>query len=73
MLNEAKSRNEVLTQAYASLHAEYVQLKTSQIKEQAYQAELGFDPSTALATGTDERLHLDMDLYVYSDMGTYAA
>lgn len=30
MLNDAKQRNEVLTQAYATLHAEYVSLKASQ-------------------------------------------
>jgi hypothetical protein len=31
MLNEAKQRNLVLSQAYAALHAEYVALKTSQM------------------------------------------
>lgn len=67
MLNDAKSRNDVLSQAYAELHAEYVKLKTSQINEaQQYPAEIQFDPTTIGMTANNDRL--DMDMYVYSDM-----
>jgi len=31
MLNEARQRNDVLSQAYAALHAEYMALKNSQL------------------------------------------
>ncbi|KAB5577603.1 hypothetical protein GE09DRAFT_525180 [Coniochaeta sp. 2T2.1] len=75
MLTDAKQRNDVLSQAYASLHAEYVQLRTSQRKEDQLQpprstyggADLVFDPAMGGMTsaGNDR---LDMDVYVYSDM-----
>jgi AP-1-like transcription factor len=66
MLNDAKSRNEVLTQAYASLHAEYVQLKASELKEQAYQADLGFDSSTVMPSN----VNMD-DFFAYEMSNTY--
>jgi AP-1-like factor len=76
MLNDAKQRNDVLSQAYATLHAEYVQLRTSKRKEHhldglpqsAYGgAELVFDPTMGAVTGAGGD-RLDMDLYVYSDL-----
>ncbi|KAL1837966.1 hypothetical protein VTJ49DRAFT_3174 [Mycothermus thermophilus] len=51
MLNDAKQRNLVLTQAYAALHAEYVALKTSQMPgdvSSSYQPQPGFDPAVAV-------------------------
>ena len=68
MLNDAKSRNDVLSQAYTELHAEYVKLKTSQLSEPQYPAEIQFDPTIGL-TNNDR---LDMDMYVYSDMNSYS-
>ena len=65
MLNDAKQRNDVLGQAYATLHAEYIALKTSQLKDQSYQAELAYHPSMGLNGGSEG---LDLDMYVYSDM-----
>lgn len=80
MLNEAKQRNDVLGQAYATLHAEYVQLKTSQLKDQQLEhqpravygssgaADLVFDPSMGAMTGAGNE-RLDMDLFVYDMAG----
>jgi hypothetical protein len=65
MLNDAKSRNEVLTQAYATLHSEYIALKSSQLKEQAYQADLGFDPN-----GMAGNVNVD-DFFAYDMSNTY--
>ena len=62
MLNDAKQRNDVLGQAYAALHAEYVTLKNSQIKD--YTAELYGQASMAMP-GSDR---LDMDLYMFADL-----
>jgi AP-1-like factor len=84
MLNEAKQRNDHLSHAYTALHDEYVQLKTSQLKEQQQQqqqqtpshhlatayggGDLVFDPTmVGMATNNDR---LDMDLYVYTGLGT---
>jgi hypothetical protein len=72
MLNDAKQRNEVLTQAYATLHAEYVALKSSHITDPAagsypqhYDMTYSTAPPMALShAGVDG---LDMDLFVYSD------
>lgn len=79
MLNEAKQRNDVLSQAYAALHAEYVQLRTSRRKEQqlsldgglprpAYggAAALVFDPTMGAAVAGAGGDRLDMDLLMYS-------
>ncbi|KAH8893126.1 hypothetical protein GQ53DRAFT_860131 [Thozetella sp. PMI_491] len=63
MLNDAKQRNDVLSQAYASLHAEYVSLKTSQLKD--YQPEIAYAQPPMNMTGNDR---LDMDMYIYTDM-----
>lgn len=72
MLNDAQQRNDVLNQAYAVLHAEYVSLKTNQIKDQPYhhqQPEFTYSSSQHsihdLSTAPDA---LDMELYVYPDM-----
>jgi hypothetical protein len=76
MLNDAKQRNDVLTQAYATLHAEYVQLKTTRRKEQqldglsrpAYGgADLIFDPTMGAMTSTGND-RLDMEIFVYPDL-----
>jgi AP-1-like factor len=77
MLNDARQRNDVLGQAYAALHAEYVQLRTSQLKEQQLEqpraaygvggADLVFDPTIGGMTGAGGD-RLDMDLFLYSDM-----
>lgn len=74
MLNDAKQRNDVLSQAYATLHEEYVQLRTSHHDDQHLEqprgayggANLVFDPSMGGMTTGDSKL--DMDLFVYSDL-----
>ncbi|ROV96317.1 hypothetical protein VMCG_07675 [Cytospora schulzeri] len=78
MLNDAKSRNDVLSQAYAELHAEYVNLKTSRGLNDHHQpasystagpaADIGYvDPTMAsLHTGSD------MDVYLYPEVGGYS-
>ncbi len=63
MLSDAKQRNDVLSQAYATLHAEYVALKTSQLKE--YQTELVYN-QPAIGIAANDRL--DMDMFLYTDM-----
>lgn len=63
MLSDAKQRNDVLGQAYATLQAEYFTLKASQHKDQGYPADLAYP-----AIGVPPAEGLDMDLYVYSDM-----
>ena len=69
MLNDAKQRNDVLSQAYAALHSEYVSLKSSQLKE--YQAEMTYGhPPMAMGAGNER---LDMDMFVYTDMSQAAA
>jgi hypothetical protein len=76
MLNDAKQRNNVLGQAYATLHAEYVQLKTAQRKEQQLEglpgahyggSDLIFDPTMGAMTGASSE-RLDLDLFAYSDL-----
>jgi hypothetical protein len=75
MLNDAKQRNDVLSQAYATLHAEYVALKASQASEpnpsysqQRYDLQTTYSGGGAnmgLPAGADG---LDMDMFVYHDM-----
>ncbi|KAJ4306182.1 hypothetical protein N0V88_000978 [Collariella sp. IMI 366227] len=73
MLNDAKQRNDVLSQAYAALHAEYISLKSSPISEpQSYPQHYdltygGTVPSMGLPAGVDG---FDMDSFVYTDMPT---
>ncbi|KAK3325450.1 hypothetical protein B0H66DRAFT_124395 [Apodospora peruviana] len=76
MLNDAKQRNDVLGQAYAALHSEYISLKSSHYKDQAYHssdAHLSYNPSMSVS-GSNSNDRLDMDLYVYPDMtsGSYS-
>ncbi|KAK4657854.1 hypothetical protein QC762_201550 [Podospora pseudocomata] len=72
MLNDAKQRNDVLNQAYAALHAEYVSLRRSRLEDQQYhhqQPDLTYGNSHhgmgLEATGTEG---LDMELFVYPDL-----
>lgn len=73
MLNDSKARNDVLSQAYAELHSEYIKLKTTQLSNEqavAYQAAY-VDPAMNLAPAASPRL--DLDMYVYSDsMNNYS-
>jgi len=79
MLDEAKTRNDTLTNAYHELQTEYMKLKASQYADPAaaygVPGELsgsGFDTG-ALGLTNNERTS-DLDLFVYPDMGgTYAA
>lgn len=75
MLNDAKARNDVLSQAYADLQAEYLKLKASTVSEQqiptSYPAagHLGgyVDPSmSAMHVGSD------LDAYLYPEVGGYS-
>jgi len=73
MLNDANNRNDVLNQAYRALQAEYVVLKTSQVKDHGYHQhpDLPYPSAHAhghglgLSAGTEG---LDMDLFVYPDL-----
>ncbi|KAL2129886.1 hypothetical protein VTI74DRAFT_7178 [Chaetomium olivicolor] len=71
MLSNAKERNDVLSQAYAALHAEYIALKSSQISDQNYPQDFdltyGSAPNMAYQAGVDG---FDMDSFVYTDMST---
>jgi hypothetical protein len=72
MLNDAKQRNEVLSQAYAALHAEYVALRASQItdpafRHQEYDLAYGAAPNMGISAGVDG---LDMDVFVYPGLNT---
>lgn len=73
MLNDAKQRNDVLSQAYATLHAEYVSLKTSQISDPSYPQQFdvpygsGAPSNMGLTAAADG---LSMDMYVYGDVNT---
>ncbi|KAL2017632.1 hypothetical protein VTK56DRAFT_1900 [Thermocarpiscus australiensis] len=75
MLDDARKRNDVLSQAYAALHAEYVALKASPLGNHRYsqhhhaQVDLpyGAVPGMGLS-GAGEGL--DMDLFGYGDMNT---
>ena len=64
----------MLSQAYASLHAEYVSLKTSQIHDQhSYHPQ--YDPAAYGAGPAAMALNpavdgLEMDMFVYSDVNT---
>ncbi|KAK1754551.1 AP-1-like transcription factor YAP1 [Echria macrotheca] len=65
MLNEAKQRNDVLGQAYATLHAEYLALKAAQLKEQGYQTDLAYGSAMGMSASGD---NVDYSEFVYSDM-----
>lgn len=65
LLNEAQNKNDVLSQAYAALQAEYIKLKNEQDTAVHYQqAGLNFDPTMGTASS-------DMDLFLYNDTSGY--
>lgn len=67
LLSEAQQKNDVLGQAYTSLQAEYIKLKTEQAAVAHYQAAaLAFDPNMAAGT-----VGADMDLFLYNDTSGY--
>ena len=71
LIDEAKQRNDTLSQAYTELHAEYIKLKTAQFQDAAagYSAVPNnnnmpmFDPSLDFSAE-----QLDMDLFAFPDM-----
>ncbi|KAH7026141.1 uncharacterized protein B0I36DRAFT_365749 [Microdochium trichocladiopsis] len=66
LLNEAQQKNDVLSQAYANLQAEYVKLKSDQDTTLQYQHEpLAYDPSVSQPNAA-------MNLYMFSDTVEYA-
>lgn len=66
LLNEAQSKNDVLSQAYTSLQAEYIKLKSEQDSSIHYpQPGLSYDPAMGTATS-------DMDLFLYTDGTGYS-
>ncbi|KAL1867710.1 hypothetical protein Daus18300_006266 [Diaporthe australafricana] len=79
MLNDAKARNDVISQAYADLQAEYVKLKASTINEQhipttSYSAA---GPAPGLGGYVDptmSAMHVggDLDAYLYPEVGGYS-
>jgi AP-1-like transcription factor len=75
MLQDAKQRNDVLSQAFMNLQAEYMQLKADrttgfQQPPQHHPANLAFThPGMAMTAGPGTDL-LDMDLFVYPDLTT---
>jgi len=87
LLSDAKTRNDVLSQAYAALHAEYVQLRTMQRKDQhmehqqpqrsAYGAspagsDLVYDPTMGAHMAGCHPERIDMDMYIYPELGAGA-
>lgn len=83
MLNETKQRNDVLSQAYAALHAEYIALKSSQLGDttyppQQYDAGLLYSGSAPTVVplnaggggGGGGGVVGGLDVYAYGDMST---
>ncbi|KAL2159744.1 hypothetical protein VTH06DRAFT_2313 [Thermothelomyces fergusii] len=83
MLSEAKQRNDVLSQAYAALHAEYTALKSSQLGDTSYPQQYnggilysGNTPAVApLSAGGGSGGGSvgglgGLDVYAYGDMST---
>ncbi|KAK3301293.1 uncharacterized protein B0H64DRAFT_34883 [Chaetomium fimeti] len=80
MLTDAKQRNDVLSQAYATLHAEYVSLKSSQIGDTSYPQQFNSMPyggpgsSAPGSLGLNATANVDglepIDMYVYGDLNT---
>lgn len=76
MLNDAKQRNDVLSQAYAALHAEYVSLKSTQLGDptSSYHQPTTIDltyggggpPNMTLPPGTGVDGLDGMDMFVYA-------
>lgn len=73
LLTEAQQRNDVLSQAYGALQAEYLRLKSEQgpATAQGQMLDLGFDPTMGSAVGGVEGV--DMELYLASDATGYTA
>ncbi|KAG6358857.1 hypothetical protein INS49_012376 [Diaporthe citri] len=83
MLNDAKARNDVLSQAYADLQAEYMKLKASSVSEQHQHQQI---PTSYPAAGppppglggyvdpTMSAMHVgsDLDAYLYPEVGNYS-
>ncbi|KAK4236435.1 AP-1-like transcription factor YAP1 [Achaetomium macrosporum] len=76
MLNDAKQRNDVLSQAYAALHAEYVALKASHVNDpnpsypQRYDLATYSGGASNMSVPTGAADGLDMNMFVYNDMNT---
>ncbi|KAL2173217.1 uncharacterized protein P884DRAFT_281199 [Thermothelomyces heterothallicus CBS 202.75] len=78
MLNEAKQRNDVLSRAYAALHAEYTALKSSQLGDTSYPQQFGagllYSGGTPVITPLNAAGGVDglegLDVYAYGDMST---
>ncbi|KAK4104166.1 hypothetical protein N658DRAFT_419534 [Parathielavia hyrcaniae] len=62
MLGNAKQRNEGLTQAYATLHAEYVALKSSRLVDDDHHQHAG-TTTTTTAYPSQQQQHYDMAAY----------
>ncbi|KAL2167621.1 hypothetical protein VTG60DRAFT_1057 [Thermothelomyces hinnuleus] len=78
MLNEAKQRNDVLSQAYAALHAEYIALKSSQLGDTSCPQQFGggllCSGGTPVITPLNAGGGVDglegLDMYADGDMST---
>ncbi|KAI0838623.1 hypothetical protein F5Y06DRAFT_267388 [Hypoxylon sp. FL0890] len=66
LLTEAQKKNDVLSQAYSNLQAEYIRLKRDQESADSYQqAGLVYDPTMSSASG-------DMDIFLYNGPTSYS-
>ncbi|KAI0386624.1 hypothetical protein F5Y04DRAFT_67829 [Hypomontagnella monticulosa] len=66
LLSEAQKKNDVLSQAYSNLQAEYIRLKREQDTANRYQqSNLVYDPTIGSASG-------DMDLFLYNGSSGYS-
>ncbi|KAI1389786.1 uncharacterized protein F4822DRAFT_428128 [Hypoxylon trugodes] len=66
LLGEAQKKNDVLSQAYSNLQAEYIRLKREQETAQRFQqASLVYDPTIGSASG-------DTDLFLYNGLSNYS-
>ncbi|KAI0144002.1 hypothetical protein F4776DRAFT_661102 [Hypoxylon sp. NC0597] len=66
LLSEAQKKNDVLSQAYSNLQAEYIRLKREQESADRYQqAGLVYDPTMSSASG-------DMDIFLYNGSTSYS-
>lgn len=86
MLNDAKARNDVLSQAYADLQAEYLKLKTSTVGEHQHHHHQHIPTSYPAASGppppglggyvdpTMSGMHVggDLDAYLYPEVGGFS-
>ncbi|KAH6631027.1 hypothetical protein B0J18DRAFT_408176 [Chaetomium sp. MPI-SDFR-AT-0129] len=78
MLSDAKQRNDVLSQAYASLHAEYLNLKSTPLGDASYPPQFDSIPyGNGNAHGTTMPMNPSgvdgiggVDMFVYGDLST---